>query len=254
MMRALSAVLIAFGSAGVSAQEPSRDLQTIYRIQAAPAPEGERELASKEWVIKQPLLPDGLSELVEPVALKPDKPPIAAGTRMLAVQSQIGEVRCITDIRKIPHVMPPCLVDTDRDGSFDAWFSSRTNAYDALIMIEGRAPKKLTSLAKPVPYRNIDPALHEPALFVGVQRRNYFNIYGNESFMIVYGSEQKQGEITMPVTVKSAAMPKELEVLGARFTAISETAGRLKVRVDAPMPPQPFGITTTTSYMFIPGP
>jgi hypothetical protein len=253
-MRALAAIPIAFGAAGVAAQEPSRDLQTVYRIQAAPAPEGERELASKEWVVKQPLVPDGLSELVEPVALKPDKPPIPAGTRMLAVQSQMGEVRCITDIRKIPHVMPPCLIDTDRDGKFDAWFSSGANAFAALIMVEGRIPKKLTPLATPVPYRDIDPTLHEPALFVGIQRRNYFNIFGNESFMIVYGSEQKQGEITTPVVVKSAAMPKELEVLGARFTAISETAGRLKVRVDTSMPPQPFGITTTTSYMFIPGP
>lgn len=252
MRMALALIALGAGTAA-TAQESSRWLTTVYRIQAAPAPEGERELVSKEWVVKQPLLPDGLSELVEPAMMKPKKPPVPAGTRLLAVKSEMGEVRCVMDVSKLPYVSMPCLLDADKDGRFESWFGSGADALAVLPTVNGRIPKTLKPLPAPVAYRDIDPALHEPKLFVGVQRRNYFNIYGNESFMIVFGSEGRTAEITTPVVVKAADLPKELSVLGARFTAISETAGKLKVKVDAPMPPQPFGVTTSTTYTFIPG-
>lgn len=248
-------VLLALAAAASAANaEPSRRMSTVYEIQPGAAPEGERELASKDWVLKQALLPKGLAELTEPAELKPGEPILPVGLRLIAVDSEVAVVRCVAarQPQKLVGHAQPCFVDADRDGRFEAHFFT-TSDVAALLTISGRVPKSPRPLARPVAYRDIDPVFNDPPLFVGIQRRNYFNIYGRENFMIVFGSEGDTGEITAPVWIKAKELPKELQVMGARFTALGEAAGRLRVRVDAAMPRQPFGISTTTTYMFIPG-
>lgn len=230
-----------------------RDLASLYVIQPGDVPAGTRELSSGDYVVKQRLLPTGLAELAEPVTLKPGAT-VPAGTQLVEVQAEAAAVRCVAEraAQKMIGHAQPCFVDADRDGRFESWFSTSSTT-KGILTITGRVPKQPTMLDTPVAYRTIDPALHKPELFVGIQRRNYFNIYGRENFMIVFGHEGETSELTTPQWVKSAQMPKELGIMGARFTALSETAGKMQVRVDAAMPKQPFGVTVTTTYTFIPG-
>jgi hypothetical protein len=237
----------------VPAAAQSRDMMTVYVIQPGAVPEGERELASGDYVVRQRLLPTGLAELADAAMIKPGVT-IAVGTRLIEVKSAAAAIRCVAErqAQKLIGHAETCFVDADRDLRFESWFQT-TSSTTGILTIAGRLPKKPNSLAAPVAYRVIDPALHTPELFVGIQRRNYFNIYGRENFMIVFGHGGETSELTTPQWVKAAQMPKELIIMGARFTALGETAGKMRVRVDAGMPAQPFGVTTTTTYTFIPG-
>ena len=114
-------------------------------------------------------------------------------------------------------------------------------------MVSGRFPKKVKPI-DPVRYREVSPATMRSVYFVGIERRNWFNIYSRESFTIAYGSAERLERLTTPISFKSSEMPRELTVLGSRFTAISEQDGKMLVRVSQAMPMQPFAVTVTTTY------
>jgi hypothetical protein len=234
-------VLVAAGPAAAQ----SRRLVSFWMIEPAPPPVGVRHLGGKDEVLRQRLLPSGLAELAR-VWSDPEVGELPAGMQLIAASSDAGAVYCEGDIREGDSSGLTCFLDSDRDGRFDSRFSAASST-PALVMLMGKmkAPKPL---AEPLEYRVVDPRTSRIPAFVAIERRNYFNIYSRENFMIVFGTGDSKKRITDPVGFKTADMPKEMTILGARFTALSETDGKLAIEVHSGMPAQPFAVMSTVTY------
>jgi hypothetical protein len=229
-----------------------RDMATLYFIQAGAVPSGEREIASRDYVIKQRLLPSGLAELVEPTTLKSGVS-LPAGTQLLEVQTASAVVYCAErTVFSFVGSAQICLIDSDHDGRFESWFTARS-ATNGIITISGQFPKRPKLLTSTTAYRAVEPSQFKSDLFVAIQWRDYITLSAVESFLVVFGREGETSALSAPHSVKSAELPREVAVMGSRFTALSKTAGKLRVRVDAAMPHQPFSVNVTTSYTVIPG-
>jgi hypothetical protein len=236
-----------FSTAPAAAQ--SRSLQSIWMVQPVETPTSERVLASGEFVLKQRLLPTGLAELGSAITL--GSATLAMGTQLVEAQTQGAKVFCTPQVARqklIGASFQPCLIDTDQDGDFDGWFNAISQT-KGLLSLAGKWPKKPKPLAE-AGYRTVAVGTMREEFFVAIERRNYFNIYSRESFMIAFGREGQLERLTTPVSFKSVEMPKMLTVMGAQFEAISETDGKMTVRVHSAMPEQPFGVMTTTTYRF----
>ena len=243
--------LLAFGSVAVSPATAQRaQLATSWWIEPASPPAGVRHLVSKEPVLKQRLLPSGLVRLSRSVAAAEAGFDLAAGTELIEVTGGPGPIFCDGRLEAIKFVGTSpqgCLLDQNADGLFDASFRVASQT-PALVTINGRMPKKLRPLANPIPFERVDPATSNLGAFVAIERRNYFNIYGRENFMIAFGSGDHLERITDPIGFKSSELPKQMSILGSSFTALKEENGQLAVRVDAAMPHQPFGVVKTVSF------
>jgi len=231
-------------TAGPAAAQ-SRRLISFWVIEPAPPPAGIRHLAGKEEVLRQRLLPSGLAELAR-VWSDPEVGELPAGMQLIAASSDAGAVYCEGDIREGDSGGLLCFLDSDRDGRFDSRFRAASST-PALVMFTGRmkAPKPL---AEPLEYRVVDSRTSRIPAFVAIERRNFFNIYSRESFMIVFGTGDEKKRITDPVQFKAADMPKEMSILGARFTALSEKDGKMAIEVHSAMPAQPFAVMSTVTY------
>jgi hypothetical protein len=221
--------------------------QPLWTIEPAPPPVGVRHLASKDYVLKQRLLPAGLAELGRDTA--ETGAALAQGTQLIEVPTGVGPTFCEGDLqgdRKHGGRAQICFLDANRDGRFEGWFK-RWSSTPALVTISTHAPET-RPLAAPLPYRRLDPAASRLDAFVAIERRNFFNIYGRESFHIVFGSGDRKQRITAPIQFKSAEMPREVTILGARFTALSEADGKMAIEVHSAMPAQPFGVIETFGY------
>jgi hypothetical protein len=230
-------------AAPAGAQERER-LLSLWMVEPAPPPEGVRHLGSKEYVLKQRLLPTGLAEIGRSTLSGEIDAALTEGTQLIEVKGASTPVYCEGELKGRKQ---QCFVDADGNGSFESWFKAMSTT-PAFVTISGKMPKTLQPLANPIPYKVLDPAQSKLDAFVAIERRNWFNIYSRESFMIVFGSEDKKERISQPIQFKSAEMPKELTVLGARFTALSEADGKMAIKVHSSMPAQPFGVIQTVSY------
>ncbi len=72
-----------------------------------------------------------------------------------------------------------------------------------------------------------------------------------ENFSIAFG-DSKSIERLSTVPFKSADLPRQFDVLGAKFTAISEADGKILIKVESGMPLQPFAVHTTREIKFYP--
>ncbi|HEX8572196.1 MAG TPA: hypothetical protein VF759_05545 [Allosphingosinicella sp.] len=229
------------------AEAQSRRLLSFWVIQPAPHPTGIRHLAGKEEVLRQKLLPSGLAELARTWSDPEAEAELPAGTQLIAASSDAGAVYCEGDIRGFGSDGLICFLDSDRDSRFDSRFRASSST-PALVMITGKLPKAPKPLAEPLEYRVVDPRTSRIPAFVAIERRNYFNIYSSETFMIVFGTGEEKKRITQPIHFKSADMPRQLTILGARFTALSESNGKMAIEVHSGMPVQPFAVMSTVSY------
>ena len=228
----------------IAADTPSRYISTLWIIQPAPPPTGERLLAGGDFVLKQRLLPTGLAELAAPAALGSAR--FDAGTQLIKASAEGVTVYCRP--YKPEQKLVGCLMDRDSDGDFEGWFDvvSQTKG---LISVGQNYPKKIKPLDE-IGYRSIPITQMTDIYFVAIERRNYFNIYSRESFMVAFGREGSIERLTSPIAFKSSEMPKQLSILGATFTAVAERDGKMAVTVERAMPAQPFGVIKTTSYRF----
>lgn len=227
-----------------------RAMQTVWIVQPQSPPQGELILSGGQNILKQRLLPSGLAELVAETAIPETAVSLPAGTQLIEVKSRDMAIFCQTDAkgRGLKSALQYCLTDSDADGRFDGYFRT-ASATKGLPTIQGYRPKHVKPIDA-VGYRRVAPASLRDEYFVAIERRNFFNIYGRESFTIAFGKEGDVDRITAPISFKSSELPKEMNILGARFTALGEENGQMRIRVDATMPMQPFGVVSTTTYRF----
>lgn len=230
------------------AQAQNRWLSTIWNVEPISEIPPEREYAGRDFLLKQRLIPAGLVSLSEnfsDTALKLSAP---AGTQFFRVESEAGVAFCDgrRNGKKANSEVYLCLVDSNEDGIFDGSFKGLSETA-GIPTIAGKLPKTLKPTS-PVRYVKLAPSEFSILYFVAIQRRNFFNIYGRESFMIRFGTEEHSQKITNPVHFKASDLPKEMEILGARFTAIKESNGKMRIKIHSTMPKQPFGLIRTVTF------
>jgi hypothetical protein len=243
----------AFGIAALapaSASAQSRWLSTIWMIEPTVGIPAEQEYAGGDVIIKQRLVPAGLAALTDNFSDPQFKIGAPAGTQFFEVQSGVGRAFCDGrhSNKKANAENYICLVDKDQDGSFEGAFKGLSDTA-GIPTIAGKFPKVVKPIS-PIRYTMRNPLDYTAPYFVAIQRRNFFNIYGRESFTIRFGTDAYSQEITDAVQFKAAELPKDLDILGAHFTAVSEVSGKMRIKVHATMPAQPFAIVQTTTYRF----
>lgn len=249
----LPALLLALGGGLLVAAQPAvsagRQLMTLWTIEEGAAPSDVRELRSGDYVMRQRLLPLGLAELTEGTATA-GLPDVEQGSQLIELQGGDAAVFCDPVIRpkKLIGHAQLCLVDADRDSRFEGMFLT-TSVTKGILTIQGKRPKSPRAIP-PVAYRRVDPANFKADLFVGLQYRGNANLLGNHIFEVRYGSAERTGSLSKRIAHKKAEIHGSREFMGGRFTILDAFGETIRVRIDKPMPAQPFGVLQTTTYRF----
>jgi hypothetical protein len=227
----------------------AQSMRMVWIVEAADAPREELSLAGGEYILKQRLLPPGLAVLDQTVTV--GKNDVVAGTELVKVTAPVP-IFCVAEVprqKMLGASFQPCFMDSDADGDFDAWFKI-VSQVNGLLSFSGQVPRRVQPMTETAYKKTAVASMHD-RYFVGIERRNWFNIYGNESFTIAFGKEGGSVErLTDFIKFKSKDLPRDVEIMGSRFSALAEVDGRMRIKVHSAMPVQPFGVTATTTYRF----
>ena len=249
----LGAGALILTSAG-SAQSPDRRMTTIWTIEPADSPRPSVEAAAGDILWKQRLLPTGLVRLSAPYQDAGGKRSFGAGTQLFEVKSDVP-VYCVAGMRdpkgfekwlKSGSTTQFCLVDLDSDLRFDGYFEP-ISMVPGLPTIAGKRPKNPKPMS-PVSYELIDPSSMEKPFWVGIQYQGKPLLYDRRNFAISFGSDTGKGSLTSWVYTSGSDYPLSQELLGARFTVLGMSGDKLQVRIDEPIPAQPFGVAYSVTY------
>lgn len=235
-----------------TAQAQSRAMSTVWMIQPATDIPGERSLDSGESVLKQRLLPKGLFRLDGNAAFVGSPPQFATGTQLIEVSAQGAVVACeaVARKQKLLGMNQYCLVDYDGNGTFDGMFGvENISKGGGMPTFQGDYPKR-AKLITPVAYSRLDPAEISSPYFVEIRNAGKAPLFDRQFFEICYGSDTNTECLTGGQYTSASVFPASIAILGARLTVLARDEGQVRVRVDAPMPPQPFGIMSIMTFQF----
>ena len=246
-------VCVALVSSAATAQKP-RQMLTIWLVQPAGTQPGTVEASSTDFILKQRLLPTGLAQLTGPFQDADGNRALGRGTQLFEVKSDVP-IYCVAGMRK-PKGFDKwmkggttsqfCLVDMDSDRRFDGYFEP-ISMVPGLPTIAGKRPKKLKPMT-PVGYELADPATLEKPFWIGIQYQGKPLLYDRRNFGVSFGSDTGKGSLTSWVYTSGSSYPVSQKLLGASFTVLGEAGGKVRVRIDQPIPPQPFGVMHSVTY------
>ena len=244
---------LALASSVAAAQDP-RQMSTIWMVQPSETQPDTVEAGSTDFIMKQRLLPTGLVRLTGTFQDAKGKRSFGTGTQLFEVKSDVP-IYCVAGMRE-PKGFEKwmvggatsqfCLVDMDSDQRFDGYFEP-VSMVPGLPTIAGKRPKKPKPMA-PVAYEIADPSTLEKPFWIGIQYQGKPLLYDRRNFGVSFGSDTSKGALTSWVYTSGSNYPLSQNLLGASFTVLGETDGRLRVRIDQPIPPQPFGVVHTVTY------
>jgi len=250
---ALGYLLVVSGS-GAVAQSP-REMTTTWLIQPAAEVTGRTfEVSRGDILLKQRALPSGLARLIGELRTPDGKRSFAANHELFEVKSDLP-IYCAVQERAQSGLekwltegstRQFCLVDSNSDLQFDAYFEP-ISQIPGLPTISGKRPKKLKPLSL-VPYAIADASTMQAAYWIGIEYQGKPLIYDRLNFAVAFGSEVAKGSLTDWVYTSGSKFPASSGLLGAKFTVLDNPGGKIKVRIDQPMPPQPFGVMRTVTY------
>lgn len=254
-----SLMVLALSGLATSAQSAPRvSVKMVWMIQSPTSFEAsEKTVTDGSHVLKQRLLPIALATLSSDVAMiRGSKLVLNAGAQLLLAPTTEGRVFCALETMRMSKSgallentgsTTLCLLDKDKNGRFDAAFevvSSPTG-----IVMQGVVPKQPIIVDATYDIRPREELKGE--YWVGIRYEQYFNIYGNRMLMTDFGGRgMKQSLTTFDKFKSNGVFPRDLSVLGARFTILSAEEKGVRVKLKAPMPAQPFGVVSTTTYRF----
>ena len=254
-MRALA--FLTLGALCVSTSAAAQDvvrpyMATLWRIvPPASFDPTERVVSDKQLILKQKLLPSGLAVLTAAARHPESGAEAEVGTQLFRVTSTSGTVYCAFKVERTDKAaLSLCLIDKTGDGRFDQVFETAFHVA-TVPHVQDRAPKRI--LAIDVPYEVRPPEEVTGEYWVGVQYRQYFNIYGNRMLFTCFGNESGEECLSTFDKVKSkGTYPAERIILGARIVFVAPEGKSMRVRVDAPMAEQPFSVRSSVSTTMIP--
>jgi hypothetical protein len=249
----LAAIAIA-ATLPIRAEAQDRDLGNTWVIEPVADGEGEALVPKGDYLLKQRLLPTGLVELKADVELPGGK--LASGSQLIEVRPSEARIFCwprTAKLKLLGRTFQPCLVDGNGDGAFDSWFTAGTTT-QGILSIVGTWPHKTRALPSAVPFVRVAPAAMRDRYFVAIEHATAFIDPSRHLLLTAYGREGESGSkdkvqrLSDGPSLGEGALPKDFEMLGARFTVLSASAEGLKVRISRTMPAQTFGVMTIITY------
>lgn len=228
----------------------SRNMSTVWTIQPSAETLPEQVIGYDGWVLRQALLPEGLFRLDGDAKVSGRPPLFPKDSQLIEIRTHGAVVACdaVARRQKLLGANQYCLIDHDRDGNFDGMFAVQNiSKGGGMPTVQGRYPTKAKPI-EPVAYSRLNPSEITIRYFVGIRNAGKAALYDRQNFQICYGSESATDCLTDWSYTSASAFPATIELLGAKFTVLSRDEGQVKVRVDRTMPPQPFGIISTTTY------
>ena len=228
----------------------SRNMNTVWAIQPIAETPSDRAIGYDEWVLQQTLLPEGLFRLGGDAKVIGRPPLFSDGAQLIEVRTDGAVVACdvVARRQKLIGASQYCLIDYDRDGKFDGMFAvANISKGGGMPTVQGQYPRKAKPI-EPVAYSRLNPNEIATRYFVGIRNAGKAALYDRQNFQICYGSESATDCLTDGSYTSASVFPAPVELLGAKMTILSREEGKVRVRVDRMMPPQPFGIVSTTTY------
>ncbi len=251
---ALAFALAALSPATAGAQ--SREIETVWNILPVDAQPGPVTVASGTMVWTQALAPEGLVVLAQDAALSgKGKIVLQSGARLIKARAGVP-VYCDVDAHKAGAAesflmgtmgeRTACLIDADRDGRFDGYFTNKVQ-FEGFPIARGKYPNKPDAIV-PVAYRETDAASLSNEYRVGIEYRGDANLAGAHLFRVAFSGPKDKSALSDWVSVPGKGLPQSREVLGARFTVLSEDGPQVQVRIERTMPAQPFEVVRTVVF------
>ncbi|MGZ8997575.1 MAG: hypothetical protein ACXW2T_01840 [Allosphingosinicella sp.] len=244
--------------ANAARRERPEQMTTIWLIQPGEPSQEPRPVHRGEAMLEQRLLPSGLATLDSAFDGGEAKRPLPAGTQLFLVVYRSAAVYCAFQY-KPPNTLLAlwsptttgtqlCFVDSDRDGRFEKHFVA-SNATPSLPGIYGPLPKMLKPMA-PLAYSVAEPGAFGGDLSVSIVYTGKGLINNVRRYAIFFGSKDRRARLTSDEVSHGKDFPLRVEVLGASISVLSGSGQDIVVRVDRPVPPQPFGVVRTVSTVY----
>lgn len=251
--------------------DDERDFTSIWLIQRTDDVLGPRTVEPGTYVLKQNLLPPTLIRLSDDaVGGMSGKVLVPKGNQLFGLLTKGPPIFCVVGIRDPSFGRSllvgsgnrqQCLVDMDRDGRLDSFFTAG-NQIRGLPNIAGRRPTTVQQV-RPTAYEQLSREQLATRYFVGLL---YF---GNGSghappgtltdlsrsllhkapvFKIVFGNDESSDALTQPVAPTSEGDRVVVRALGSEFAITGRNRKAIDVDIVQAMPPQAFGVERTVSF------
>ncbi|WP_047006081.1 hypothetical protein [Aurantiacibacter gangjinensis] len=255
----MACMLVALGAmqSACSTPDPTLRLDTNWIVQPAPAPAEPVRVESGDSVLRQTLHPEGAARLLGDVQhgtgeddLLPD------GSLLYLVNSPVAVVYCglnLAEISTLNRIFldssnnQRCLVDADKDGSFESAFNARS-PIEGLPIVNSRLPENRRAVEPPVAYEVVSPEAVGDNYWVEIEYQGRPLLYNRRNFGIQYGNAESDQRLSSWQYVSGEEFPASLSMMGATFTVLSEDESGLLIRIDRTMPRRAFSVIQTVTY------
>lgn len=253
-MRARAYFLLAILPVAHIAQAANSDLTTTWRIQPTEPRTGEQTARPGDVLWEQPLLPAAIVALnANALATSGGKPVFPAGTQLMEMDAGSAAVFCDFNPRKAGFAeqmligkvgeTATCLIDADKDGHFDGFFTKKVQ-YEGFPIIRGGYPDAGRPLV-PGAYAKIAGAATSASYYVGLRYIGR-GLFGDRlNFQVVFGGPKSKSALSDLLSIAGTSMPMTVEVVGAHITVLAADGGTLRYRIDSTMSAQDFSVRRT---------
>ena len=241
-----------------AAERSERFYLSLWWIAPGTQPLGRRTVREGDYVVRSRLLPPSLIRLTgDAVAARGNRVVVPAGTQLFGLSTSGPPIWCVLERRssggtvagsvlgglvgrRAPSQL--CLVDLDRDGRLDSFFSANSPVR-GVPNFSGNRPRNPAGLA-PTAFERLDPERMETEYFVGIRYGGVATLRSNPYFTISFGDGERQGHLTSSVSPQNGTVT----ALGASFQIVSRNGETLEIDVRRNMPRQPFHVMRTVTY------
>jgi len=191
--------------------------------------------------------------------------PLARGAVLIALDA--SSTYCTPASPRGLGTAGPCLVDADRNGTFDAILKVGFNAYDASTLlitskgkIEGLKPGKPMPLPAPIPYARADYRAGQSAVVRLEWQSDYkadappHTVVRAQFWLDGSAKFTGQGVRSAPAQVTFAGRPVPVVVGNVTLTLLGfDPSGAIRVRIESVAPGRavPFGFTPAPRIVYI---
>jgi|GEM_PF-5209637 len=244
--------------ANAARRERAEQMTTVWLIQPGEPSQESRSVHRGDAILEQRLLPSGLATLDGAFDGGEVKRPLTAGTQLFQILFRSAAVYCAFQY-KPPNTLLAlwsptttgtqlCFVDSERDGRFENYFVA-SNATPSLPGIYGPLPKMLKPMA-PLAYSAAEPTAFGGDLTVSIVYTGKGLINNVRRYAVFFGSKERRARLTADDVSHGKDFPLKVEVMGASISILSGGGQDIVVRVDRPIPPQPFGVVRTVTTVY----
>jgi hypothetical protein len=267
---AFAAVLAATALAPLRAQEApdaadarrqersERFYLTLWWVQPSREPLGRKTVRDGDYVMRTRLLPPSLIRLsADAVAARGARVVLPAGTQLFGLSTGGPPIWCALPRRstggsvggsllgglvgrRAPSQL--CLIDLDRDGRLDAFFSANSPV-GGVPNFSGNRPRNPNPLA-PAPFEQLEPEQIETDYFVGIRYEGLSTLGANPTFSISFGHERNRASLTETVSPQGGVV----DALGGEFAIVRRDGETLEVDIRRNLPRRPFHVMRTVRY------